>query len=384
MRRAALERRAWNVVRLRELARRRLPRMLFDFVDGGAEDEVTLAANEAAFAEIGFLPAALAGTVSRDQSVELFGERLALPVLVGPTGLSGALWPAGEIAAARAARAAGTVYVVSHGSTCSYESVMAEAGGNLWAQTYIYRDRGVTRTMAQRAEAAGFRALMVTVDNPVLGQRERDLRNGFRVPPRPGWRDGVDLVRCLPWLLRMARHGRLTLGNYAGGEQRVLPLAARIADMLDPTATWDDLTQLREVWAGPLVVKGTLHPGEARGAVARGVDAIVVTNHGGRQLDGAVASIRALPAVVEAVDGRIPVLVDGGIRRGSDVVKALALGATACLIARPHLWGLAVAGEEGVAWVLEMFRRDIDRGLALLGRDGVATLDRTAIVMPRD
>jgi L-lactate dehydrogenase (cytochrome)/(S)-mandelate dehydrogenase len=361
------------------MARRRLPRMVFDFCDGGAEDEITLARNQAAFADWEFLPTPLNGTTARDQSVLLFGERLALPVLIGPTGLSGMLWPRGEVAAARAAAAAGTVYTMSHGSTVAIEDLAHEVRGRLWFQNFMYRDRGVTRSFAERAQAAGYGALVLTVDNQVLGQRERDLVNGFVVPPRITWRSVVDVARALPWALRMARLP-LTFVNYVSEERKdIVSLAAYVAGMLDPTLSWKDVDWLRGIWRGPLVLKGVLHPDEARRALEHGVDGVIVSNHGGRQLDTTAPSLRALPRVVEAVAGRIPVLLDGGIRRGSHVVKALALGATACLIGRPHLWGLAVAGEAGVAQVLEIFRRDIDRALALCGRDGIAELDRSAL-----
>ncbi len=382
MRQASFEQRGFNIAELRRMARRRLPRMVFDFCDGGAEDEITRAGNEAGFADWEFLPRPLAGTTVRDQSTLLFGERLALPVIIGPTGLSGMLWPQGELLAARAAGQAGTVYTMSHGSTVSIEDLAARAPGPLWFQNFMYRDRGLTRSFAERAQAAGYRALVLTIDNQVLGQRERDLKNGFVIPPRVSWRSVLDVARALPWALRMARTP-LTFVNYVTDEKRdIVSLAAHIAGLLDPTLNWRDVDWLRGIWQGPLLLKGVLHPDEAKAALDHGVDGVIVSNHGGRQLDGAIAAIRALPAVADAVAGRIPVLLDGGVRRGSHVVKALALGATACTIGRPHLWGLAVAGEAGVARVLEIFRRDIDRVLALGGWDGLAALDRGALAPP--
>lgn len=361
------------------MAKRRLPRMVFDFCDGGAEDEITRQGNEAAFADWAFLPTPLNGTAMRDQSVELFGQRLAMPVIIGPTGLSGMLWPRGELAAARAAAAAGTVYIMSHGSTVPIEQLAKESTGSLWFQNFLYRDRGLTRSFAERAQAAGYRALVLTIDNQVLGQRERDIENGFVIPPRVTWRSAVDVARALPWALRMARRS-LTFANYVSEERKdIVSLAAYLASMLDPTLHWKDVDWLRGIWRGPLLLKGVLHPIEARLAVEHGIDGVIVSNHGGRQLDTALPAIRALPAVVDAVAGHIPVLLDGGVRRGSHVVKAIALGATACLIGRPHLWGLAVAGEAGVAQVLEIFRRDIDRVLALGGWDGIAQVDRSVL-----
>jgi L-lactate dehydrogenase (cytochrome)/(S)-mandelate dehydrogenase len=373
---AGFERQAFSIAELRRIARRRLPRMVFDFCDGGAEDEITRDQNEAGFADWQFLPQPLAGSTMRDQSVELFGHKLAMPVIIGPTGLSGMLWPRGELEAARAAHAAGTVYTMSHGSTVSIEDLAPAAPGPLWFQNFMYRDRGLTRSFAERAQAAGYQALVLTIDNQVLGQRERDLRNGFVIPPRVTWRSVLEVARAWRWALRMARTD-LTFINYVTKERRdIVSLAAYVADLLDPTLNWRDVDWLRGIWRGPLLLKGVLHPDEASAALDHGVDGVIVSNHGGRQLDGAIAAIRALPAVVEALDGRIPALLDGGIRRGSHVVKALALGARACTIGRPHLWGLAVAGEAGVARVLEILRRDIDRVLALGGWDGVAALGR--------
>jgi L-lactate dehydrogenase (cytochrome) len=377
--RATLERQGYSVAALRRMAGRRLPRMVFDFCDGGAEDEITRQRNETAFADWEFLPTPLNGTSSRDQSTVLFGERLAVPVIIGPTGLSGMLWPRGEVAAARAAAAAGTVYVMSHGSTVPIEELAREAPGPLWFQNFMYRDRGLTRSLAERAQAAGYRALVLTIDNQVLGQRERDLENGFVIPPRVTWRSVVDVARALPWALRMAR-APLTFANYVSEERKdIVSLAAYMASMLDPTLHWKDVDWLRGVWRGPLLLKGVLHPDEARRALEHGIDGVIVSNHGGRQLDTALPAISALPGVADAVAGRIAVLLDGGVRRGSHVVKAVALGATACLIGRPHLWGLAVAGEAGVAQVLEIFRRDIDPVLALGGWDGIAQVERGAV-----
>jgi isopentenyl diphosphate isomerase/L-lactate dehydrogenase-like FMN-dependent dehydrogenase len=377
--------RAYSVAAMRALARRRLPRVVFDFCDGGADDEITRDRNESAFADLEFLPQPLNGTTARDPSIELFGERLSMPVIIGPTGLSGMLWPRGETAAARAAAKAGIVYTMSHGSTVTIEDLARDVPGPKWFQVFLYRDRGLTRSFAERAQAAGYRALVLTVDNQVLGQRERDLRNGFTIPPRVTWRSGLDAWRGVPWLIRMARGGTVTLANYVTDERKdILSLAKHINDLLDPALCWRDVAWLREIWNGPLILKGILHPDDARVAIDHGVDGVIVSNHGGRQLDGAMASIRALPAVAEAVDGRIPVLIDGGIRRGGDVVKAVAQGAAACLIGRPHLWGLAVAGEAGVEAVLDIFRRDIDRVLALGGWDGIARVDRRALAMPAD
>lgn len=376
-----LERRLYSVAEARRLAGRALPRAIFDFVDGGAEDERALRRNEAAFGELELLPRPLEGTTVRDQSVTLFGKRLALPVLIGPTGLSGLLWPDGELAAARAAARAGTAYCLSHGSTCSIEELATGGGGLCWMQVFMYRDRELTRAFTERALTAGYDALVLTTDNQVLGNRERDLRNGFTIPPRLTGGAMLGMLGRTPWLWRMRGRRDLTFANYVGtsGASDIASLAARMASLLDPAASWADVAWLRALWPGPLLLKGVLHPDEARRAVAEGIDGIIVSNHGGRQLDDAPATIDALPAIVAAVAGKIPVLLDGGVRRGSDVVKARALGAAACLLGRPHLWGLAVGGEAGVGAVLDLYRRDIDRVMALGGWDSLAAIDGRAL-----
>ena len=366
----AWRRQSYSLAALRHLARRTLPRPIFDFADGGAEDERTLRRNESAFGDIALIPRPLNGAAKRDISVELFGRRLSLPVLIGPTGLSGLFWPGGEIAAARAASAAGTGYCLSHASVCTIEELAASGAAPRWMQIFIYRDRAFSRAFVERAAAARYDALVLTTDNQLLGNRERDIRNGFSIPPRFRAADLAAMAGKLPWLARMSRElPRVTFANYArpGESSDIRDIAARMASLLDPGMSWRDVDWLRGLWKGPLLLKGVLHPDEASEAVKRGIDGLIVSNHGGRQLDGALATIEALPTIIAAVDGAIPVLLDGGVRRGADVVKALALGASACLIARPQLWGLAVAGEAGVAHALDILGREIDRVLGLMG-----------------
>ncbi len=375
MRPADLQRRGFSIAEMRRLAKRALPRAVFDFADGAAEDETTLRRNEAAFDEIRLLPRPLNGAGTRDLSVELFGQRLRLPVIIGPTGLAGLFWPDGERSAARAAAAAGTAYCLSHGSVCTLEELAGCGAAPRWMQVFIFADRGFTRELTERAAAAGYDALVLTIDNQLLGNRERDVRNGFTIPPGFGPAQVAEMALKAGWLWRMRQHlGRITFGNYVrpGETAELKALAGRMAALLDPSMSWPDVGELRRIWRGPLILKGVLHPAEAKEALAHGADALVVSNHGGRQLDGAPGTIEALPAIIEAVGGRIPVLLDGGIRRGSDVVKALALGARACLIGRPQLWGLAVAGEAGVAQVLEIYRREIDRVMGLCGIASIA------------
>ena len=375
----SLARKAYSIAATRALASQALPRAVFDFSDGGAEDERTLRRNEQAFGDYDFVPEPLRGAAERDLSVTLFGRRLSMPLMIGPTGLAGLFWPDGEIAAMRAATAAGTAYCLSHGSVCSLEQLAKVVGpANRWMQVFIYRDRGFTRELAERAAAANYDALVLTIDNQLLGNRERDIRNGFVIPPRLGVSEVAGMAYKWQWLWRMkADLPRLTMGNYVkpGDSAGIREIAGKLAARLDPGMSWADVDALRSVWKGPLILKGVVSPREAREAVARGVDGVIVSNHGGRQLDGAIASLDALPHVVEAVQGRIPVLMDGGIRRGADVVKAMALGATACLMARPQLWGLAIGGEAGVAHVLDIFRREIDRTMGLLGVTSVAALN---------
>ncbi|WP_373506306.1 alpha-hydroxy acid oxidase [Aestuariivirga sp.] len=373
----------YNVATIRQAAKRILPKPVFDFTDGGAEDETTLKRNERDFERLTLLPKPLNGPGKPDLSIELFGRRHALPVMVGPTGLAGLMWPQGEAASARAAAAAGTAYCLSHGSVCRLEDLPKSDAAPRWMQVFVYRDRGFTDELANRAAAAGFDALVLTTDNQVLGNRERDIRNGFAIPPKFPARDLAGMATRINWLLRMRSElPRITFGNYVrdGEAIDIGSLAKRMSELLDAGMSWQDVDRLRKVWKGPLILKGVLHPDEAREAVKRGVDAVIVSNHGGRQLDGAASGIAALPAVVEAVEGQIPVLMDGGIRRGADVVKAIAMGAACCLIARPQLWGLAIAGEQGVAHVLDIFAREIARSMALLGAARVSDLTRDLVV----
>jgi L-lactate dehydrogenase (cytochrome)/(S)-mandelate dehydrogenase len=378
---AALRRRFYSIRALREAARARLPRMVFDMVDGAAGDEITMRRNEAALAEIEFVPKLLSGAARRDQTVELLGVKLPSPIIVGPTGLAGLLWPHAEIATARAAARFGTIYTTSHASTSTIEEIGAASSGPKWMQVFLFKDRGVTAEFAERAKAAGYRGLVLTVDNQVTAGRDRDLKNNMAFPLRLTARNALDLLSRPGWLWRMRRTPLPTAVNY-GERMKIGAFGALMAEQLDPAVCWRDVEWLRGIWEGPLVIKGLLHPDEAVGAQQRGADAIVVSNHGGRQLDGAIASIAALPAVVEAVGDKLPVLIDGGFRRGIDVLKALALGARAVLLGRPHLWGVACAGEDGAYWALDLFRREIDRAMALGGWDTLQALDRHVLSLP--
>jgi len=373
------QRRGYSIAAMRDLACAALPRPIFDFADGGAEDERTLRRNESALAEIELLPTPLDGAATRDLATTLFGKRLSMPLVIGPTGLAGLFWPDGECASARAAQAAGIATCLSHGSVCTIEDLAQTGVTPRWMQVFIFKDRDFTRELTERAQKSNYDALVLTIDNQMLGNRERDIRNGFGIPPRFSVPQLAGMASKAPWLLRMRKEfPRITFGNYArpGEVADLKALAGRMASLLDPAMSWADVDLLRKQWNGPLILKGILNPREARTALEHGIDGIIVSNHGGRQLDGAASGIGALPGIVDAVQGRIPVLVDGGIRRGTDILKSLALGASACLMARPHLWGLAVAGEAGVRHVLEIYRRELDRAMGLCGASTISAIDK--------
>lgn len=355
---------------LRRAARDYLPRMVFDFVDGGAEREITLRANTADFETLRFAPRVLTDVSQVELGTTLLGEPIALPLAIAPMGLCGLVRPQGELALARAAKAAGIPMALSTAASHSLEAVIDAAPGNLWFQLYIFRDREFAKSLVQRARAAGYRALVVTVDLTRGGKREKDIHNGFTVPPRFTRRTALDLARHPRWLARMAPHRGQTLGNlvgWGGQDSDVVALSTFMNTQIDPGITWADLDWLRAQWDLPLLVKGILHPDDAREALARGADGIIVSNHGGRQLDGAPSTIRALPAIADAVGGAAEIVLDSGVRRGADILKALALGARACLIGKAALYGLAAGGEAGVTRVLAILRQELDVAMALTG-----------------
>lgn len=353
---------------MRAQARRTLPRMLFDFVDGAAGDEATAYRNSASFQTHALVGSALTGSGMRDQSRTLFGQTIRSPVMIAPTGSSGLLWPRGEAEVARACAAAGTIMSVSAGATLSIEEVGEAAPGPKWLQIFIYRDRAVTEAFVARAKAAGYTALVLTIDCPVLGRRERDLRNGFTINPRLGLGNVLDAAMHPRWWMRMLRTPKVTFRNFeAYGGGNVVDMARYISTLIDPDVSWADVAWLRTLWDGPLIVKGIMRGEDARRGLEIGCDGIQVSNHGGRQLDQTLGTFEALAEVVEAVDGRGPVLLDGGIRRGTDVLKAVALGAQAVLIGRSHLWGLAIAGGAGVRHALDLLAAEIDLAMAIGG-----------------
>ncbi len=378
-----------NIADLRRIAKRRLPRAVFDYIDGGAEAEVTMRENARAYELVRFRPRCAVATPACDLGVTVLGARLALPFLLAPVGSSRMFYPRGEAVAAREADAAGTAYVLSTLSGCRLEDVKAASNGPCWYQLYLAGGRDVALAAIARARRAGFTALVVTIDTPVAGLRERDMRNGTKeLLPRNPWTmlPFVSQFLARPrWLAGCLRDGGLmTFPNVMLADRGPMPYADVGAMLEQSMVSWSDLRWIREAWAGPIVIKG-VHIGEdARRAVDEGADAIVVSNHGGRQLDGVAATLRVLPEVLAAVDGRIEVLLDGGIRRGSDIVKALCLGARAVLIGRAYAYGLGAAGGPGVARAIDILRADVVRTLKLLGCPSVSDLNRSYIDVPAD
>ena len=374
-----------TVLDYRELARRRLPRQLFDYLDGGAYDEATMRANVADLQRVLLRQVVMRDVSVRDPAVEVLGEQLALPIILAPVGLGGMMATRAEVQAARAAEAAGVPFVESTVSICSIEEVAEATSKPPWFQLYVMRDRSYGEDLLARAQAVGSPVLMLTIDLAVVGARHRDTRNAV-VGEASAWakaRRGLDLVSHPRWIASVPRKGQpLTFGNL----EKAVPKARTPADFkdwvdeqFDPSVTWDDIAWVREHWNGQLVVKGVLDPEDARRAVDAGVDGIVVSNHGGRQLDAVPSTARALPDIVDAVGDEVEVLADGGVRTGLDVVKMVAMGARAVLIGRAWAFAVAARGEAGVRHVLEVMKADIDTALGLTGQTSVADLDRSAL-----
>jgi len=351
-----------NLLELEALARTKLDPTTFDYYAGGAHDEITLRENAAAYGRLRLHHRVLVDVSRRTLETTVLGSPVSLPVLIAPTAFHKLAHAEGEVATVRAAGAQGTLMILSSLSNIAVEEVVREANGPVWFQLYVYRDRAATEAVVARAEAAGCRALVLTVDAPLIGTRERDVRNGFALPA------GLSVANMLP-------SGYGAIGARPGESG----LAAYVAEMLDTSVTWEDVAWLRSRTRLPLVLKGVVRADDARRAVDAGVDGVVVSNHGGRQLDTSPATIEVLGRVVDVVQGRCEVLVDGGVRRGTDVLKALALGARAVLLGRPVLWGLALDGQSGVEHVLELLRREIDLAMALAGCSSVADVTRDLV-----
>lgn len=377
-----------SVEDLRPMARRRVPRAVFDYLDGGAEGEVTLRENCRAFADLTFRPRHAVALSDCSLCTRALGLDLSVPFMLAPVGYSRLMHPGGEVAAARAAGQAGTAYILSTISGHRLEDVKAASTGPVLYQLYLLGGRAAAEAAIERARVAGFAGLVVTIDTPVAGIRERDLRNGMKELVGPGLLEKVpylpEILSHPGWLVGFLRDGGIqALPNVVIPGQGPMPLLDIGAALASSTVTWADLGWIRAAWRGPLVVKGILTADDARRAADEGAAAISVSNHGGRQLDGLPASIRALPEVVAAVDGRVEVWMDGGIRRGADIVKALSLGAKAVLCGRAYAYGLAAAGGAGVDRVIEILRADLDRTLRLLGCPSVTALDRSYVNVPK-
>lgn len=371
-----------NVADLRALARRRVPRAFFEYADRGSYDETTLQANRTAFERIALRQRVMCNVDNRNLATEIVGQPVSMPLAIAPTGLTGLQHGAGEILGARAAANAGIPFCLSTMSICSIEQVHAAVETPFWFQVYVMRDRGFTRELIQRARAANCSALMLTADLTVQGQRHREIKNGLSVPPRITLRNLLDMASKPRWAWSMLQAPSRSFGNLQGridNTDSLTTLAQWIAKQFDPTLEWKDLEWIRELWPGKLIIKGILDPRDARIAADHGVDAIVVSNHGGRQLDGAPASIDVLPSIVQAVGDRLEVLFDGGILSGQDLLKALASGARAGLIGKAFLYGLGALGEAGVTQAIELIRRELSVSMALTGQTDVRALSPDVI-----
>jgi L-lactate dehydrogenase (cytochrome) len=382
---------AASVADLRRIAKRRLPHGVFDYIDGGAEDERTLRNNSDAFARIEFRPRVLRSVATIDTTTTLLGRPVPFPLVLAPTGFTRIADPQGELAVARAAARADVPYTLSTLATRSIEEVAGVSDGRKWFQVYAWRDRGLVEEMVDRCRASGYEALVMTVDTAVLGRRERDVRRGFVMPPKLGIGTLLDGAVHPGWTWAFARAEPIVFANVAtagrpdpaagpaGDGRDPVTLATYVNAQFDPNLSWDDVDWFRSIWDGPIIVKGIQCVADAVLAAERGVDAVALSNHGGRQLDSAPAPVELVAPVVDAVGDRTEVICDGGVRRGSDIVKAVALGAKACMAGRAYLYGLGAAGERGVDHVLAMLHADVRRTMALLGAPTIADLHRDLV-----
>jgi L-lactate dehydrogenase (cytochrome) len=367
-----------NVADLRAVARRRLPRGCFGYIDGGAEDELSLRRNVAAFRRAEFCPRVLRDVTGIDTSSTLLGRSLPLPLVIAPIGFTRVASSGGELDMARAAARRGVPFTLSTLATRSIEEVAAVSDGPKWLQVYVWRDRGLVKDMLARADRAGYEAIVITVDTAVLGRRERDVRNGFTLPPQLGLGTLLDGALHPGWTWDFVRADPITFANVTGGVappgDQAVNLAEYITAQFDAALSWRDLDWFRAAWTGPILLKGIQTVADARLAADAGVDGIVLSNHGGRQLDGAPAILELVQPVADAVGDRTEIICDGGVRRGSDIVKAVALGARACMTGRAVLYGLGAAGQRGVEHVLSLLESDVRRTLALTGHQRMSDL----------
>jgi L-lactate dehydrogenase (cytochrome) len=367
---------------LRERARRKVPRAFFDYAQAGSYSQQTLRANRDDLERITLRQRVLVDVSQRDLTTSIIGEPARLPLALAPVGLCGMQHGDGEILACRAAQAAGIPFTLSTMSICSIEDVAAAVGKPFWFQLYVMRDRGFIKALIERAAAARCSALVLTVDLPVLGQRHCDIRNGMTVPPKVSLANLIDMATKPGWVLSILQGKRKTFGNLAGhvrGMENVISLAQWTNSQFDPTLNWRDVEWVRALWPGKLILKGILDVEDARIAAKTGASALVVSNHGGRQLDGAPSSISALPKIADAVGSEIEIMFDGGIRSGQNVLRALALGARSCMIGRAYVYGLGAGGEEGVAKAIEILGKELDVSMALTGSKSVRDVGRSII-----
>ncbi|PTM42177.1 alpha-hydroxy acid oxidase [Bosea sp. 124] len=363
---------------LRILAKRRVPRMFYDYADSGAWTEGTYRANETDFQKIKLRQRVAVDMTNRTLESTMIGEKVSMPVAIAPTGMTGMQHADGEILAAKAAAKAGVPFTLSTMSICSLEDIASHVGNPFWFQLYVMKDRDFSARLIERAKRAGVSALVLTLDLQILGQRHKDIRNGLSAPPKPTLANLINLATKPRWCLKMLDTPRRSFGNIVGhvsGVADMSSLSSWTADQFDPKLDWDDVKRIKEQWGGKLILKGILDPEDAEMAAQSGADALIVSNHGGRQLDGALSSIEALPSIVDQVGNRIEVLFDGGIRSGQDVIKALALGAHGTFIGRAFLYGLGAMGEEGVTRCLDIIRKELDVTMALCGLRDVKDVD---------
>ncbi len=373
---------AYSIEDLRLAARQRLPRAIFDFFDGGAEDEKTLRDNVAAYQRRRLLPRVLTDVSAIDTNALIVGKQARLPIAIAPTGAVGFGRRGGDIAIARAAAAAGIPYTLSSTATASIEQIAKAAPGRLWFQAYILRNKPFLASLIDRAYAADYEALVITVDLPVGGKRERDFRNDFAVPFRFTPKNMLDFAQHPSWLSDIVRYGMPVMENLIGLESQTTnasAIASSVGRNYDPAFNWESLQKIRDTWPRKLIIKGILNPHDAVRVADMGCDALVVSNHGGRQLDGAVATLDALAGIVRAVEGRIPILLDGGIRRGADIFKALAMGAAGVMTGRATLYGVSAAGEAGAQRALEILKDELVRTMQLCGTSAIGNIDRSFI-----
>ena len=373
--------RAANIADLRLIARDRLPRGIFDYIDGGAEDELTMARNSSDFAEYEFVPRILRNVANINTSTSLLGRELETPIIFSPTGFTRIAHSQGELSVARVAAKYQSPYCLSTLSTRSIEEVAQVSNGPKWFQVYVWRDREMVKDMLSRAEQCGYEAIMLTVDTAVLGRRERDVRRGFTLPPTLGPGTIIDGITHPTWTWDFIRHDPITFSNIKASSDNkngtAVTLSAFISEQFDQSLSWEDIEWFRAHWKGHIILKGVQSVADATEAVAHGIDAIAVSNHGGRQLDRSPSPISLIAPIADAISGAVPIICDGGIRRGADIVTALSLGASACSMGRSYLYGLGAAGEQGVERAYEMLVDEMRRTMALCGVRTIAEIDST-------